>query len=650
MPAHARLRLSSLGVTTSWSQWAPSAIFGCAMRVRLGRRRGTVCVVGLVLLACGSRSELAGQWGSGTAGTLSGGASSGGGAEDGQSGGAVCLGREWPLDPPSLCRGQLSLKPCLEPPACVEPYFPVLLPSGDAVCLCPSGRWGRTCERQTVRIELGERHACALLDDGQMRCWGRNEFGQALSPSGAFSHVALGNSHTIALDDSARLSCFGSNSAGQCDAPPGRYMAVAAGEDFSCALHEDHRLFCFGGPFDAGSPTIEGAYLEVVARAGHACALRTDGIVVCFGEDELATRTPPRGPYTTLATGEHHACARRLGGRLECWGQNLLGEASEPEQSFVSLALGTTHSCGVFESGEAGCWGSSEGDRTFSPEGKFVSLSANAGHSCGVRPNGEVECWGGGTPTSLPPMAPYQAMAMGSALCVQPVDGPVRCLDTVLQPKLPGPFVELGQGGDSLCGQQRDGFLVCERFDGTRGPNLGTLSAFDVGDFAVCGVDPRGALHCQAPLGADLEVPFGDYFDVSVGADGACGLNSSCQSSCIGAAELPPRFQASRFVAIDLTEGGGCGILLEGGVQCWGRLDSLMNTSWPAWSRIAVNADSVCGLTRQGHLSCRGALELAALEDGFSYSGVVMRDGGVCALRNDGRLSCFGAYFIPAPD
>jgi len=73
-------------------------------------------------------------------------------------------------------------------------------------------------------------HACALLDDGTLSCWGRNNEGQlGYATMGLFSDVpmstmplpsrvlkvATGAQHTCAILDNRRIACWGNNSLGQ---------------------------------------------------------------------------------------------------------------------------------------------------------------------------------------------------------------------------------------------------------------------------------------------------------------------------------------------------------------------------------------------------------------------------------------------------
>jgi len=94
----------------------------------------------------------------------------------------------------------------------------------------PVGGW-------VVEIAAGEKHTCALLDSGGVRCWGDNEFGQLgyghtddigientpeevgdvplADPGIKAVHIAAGGNHTCAALTSGAVRCWGRNDVGQ---------------------------------------------------------------------------------------------------------------------------------------------------------------------------------------------------------------------------------------------------------------------------------------------------------------------------------------------------------------------------------------------------------------------------------------------------
>ena len=136
-----------------------------------------------------------------------------------------------------------------------------------------------------VQLYSGELHNCVVMDDNEVKCWGRewngrlgaetnNQHGHAVSTMGAFMEavnvgtgrtvqsMSLGHSHTCALLDDASVKCWGRNAEGQLgqgdtadrggaanqmgdnlpaiDLGTGRTATqVSAGKYFTCALLDD---------------------------------------------------------------------------------------------------------------------------------------------------------------------------------------------------------------------------------------------------------------------------------------------------------------------------------------------------------------------------------------------------------------------------
>jgi hypothetical protein len=131
-------------------------------------------------------------------------------------------------------------------------------------------------------VSLGSSHTCAILDDDTLKCWGANDKGQLgigadgnptsrstptavnLGAGRTAKAVAAGSSHTCAILDDGTLKCWGYNNWGQLgygdktsrNAPdatevvnlgPGRTAkAVAAGGSFTCAILDDGTIKCWG--------------------------------------------------------------------------------------------------------------------------------------------------------------------------------------------------------------------------------------------------------------------------------------------------------------------------------------------------------------------------------------------------------------------
>jgi alpha-tubulin suppressor-like RCC1 family protein len=83
--------------------------------------------------------------------------------------------------------------------------------------------------RTATAIDAGEQHTCAVLDNGQVRCWGYGAFGQ------------LGYGNTRAIGDNELPS-----SIDPVDIGPGSAVAITAAERHSCVRLADGSLRCWG--------------------------------------------------------------------------------------------------------------------------------------------------------------------------------------------------------------------------------------------------------------------------------------------------------------------------------------------------------------------------------------------------------------------
>ena len=106
---------------------------------------------------------------------------------------------------------------------------------GDAVDIVDLGT-----NYTAVEIAAGKSHTCARLDSGQIKCWGKNDLGQLgqgdtynrgdgevngkmgdalpvveLLPGRTAVQVACGGSTSCAVLDNGQVVCWGSNGSGQ---------------------------------------------------------------------------------------------------------------------------------------------------------------------------------------------------------------------------------------------------------------------------------------------------------------------------------------------------------------------------------------------------------------------------------------------------
>jgi alpha-tubulin suppressor-like RCC1 family protein len=142
--------------------------------------------------------------------------------------------------------------------------------------------------RTGVDVAMGADHACALIDDGGVKCWGNNgrgqlgqgdtltreaepgELGDALAPIAlGLPAIAItaGSEHTCAILEGGSVKCWGRNDVGQ--------LGVGSTDDMGDAPGEMAAL-----------PAVDlGAGRSAVAidAGSHTCALLDNGGVKCWG-------------------------------------------------------------------------------------------------------------------------------------------------------------------------------------------------------------------------------------------------------------------------------------------------------------------------------------------------------------------------------
>jgi alpha-tubulin suppressor-like RCC1 family protein len=242
--------------------------------------------------------------------------------------------------------------------------------------------------RSWVVPAAGARHTCALAANGQVWCWGANDFGQLgagdLVPSSDPRSVVLPSQaldlrtmfdHTCALLTDASLWCWGDNAEGQLglnDQYPGTnallpirvgtsrdWVFVATGQGHGCGIRSPGALYCWGrntdaqlgqgsaNPAEIRTPTRVGTdtdWVEVTCGQGNTCARKSSGGVYCWGTMEsgalavgdvarraVPARVPLFSDWLGIATNTFHTCGLRANGEIWCAGRDTEGQIGSPD-------------------------------------------------------------------------------------------------------------------------------------------------------------------------------------------------------------------------------------------------------------------------------------------------------------------------------
>ncbi len=234
-------------------------------------------------------------------------------------------------------------------------------------------------------VSTSETHTCALLADASVRCWGEDTFGQlgdgTVGPDSAVPAPA------VVLGEGAQAVAAGENFT----------CALLAGGDVRCWGRDrfgERGDGTIGAPTSnptAGPAVALGQPARAIAAAGeHACAILADASLRCWGRNldgELGAGTlgtdsaTPTGPVpvgqpvrSVSAGSGDNTCALLGDGTVKCWGwdtsgQNGDGTIAAPSgtitpgpavalgQSARAVSLGETHSCALLADATIKCWG-----------------------------------------------------------------------------------------------------------------------------------------------------------------------------------------------------------------------------------------------------------------------------------------------------
>ena len=326
---------------------------------------------------------------------------------------------------------------------------------------------------------------------GEVKCWGQNNFGQLgygdtadrgdgpgemgialpavdLGPGRTATQIACGDFHTCALLDNAQIKCWGKNTDGQL----GYGDSIHRGDD--------------PGEMGAALPEVAIGSVrtaqKVVTGWGFTCVLLDTGNVKCWGingdgqlgkENTAALNAPPTSSIdlaldnavVDIAAGTFHVCVLFNTKRVQCWGQNNAGQLGlgdsanrgdgpgEMGTSLPLVALGANH--------------------------EVEAIEAGSGNTCALLASGDLKCWGlnfdgeigyglassveqiGDAPgemgDDLPPVdfgtaPPVESVHLGNSVsCAHFQGGSIKCFGALPSgagqiPNDSVPFLDLGTG------------------------------------------------------------------------------------------------------------------------------------------------------------------------------------------------------------
>ncbi len=250
---------------------------------------------------------------------------------------------------------------------------------------------------KVLALDVGNYNVCVIMNDGALKCWGDNRFGQ--------------------IGDNTRTNRYTPTSTVNLGGPA---VAVSLGDMHTCAIISGGTLKCWGR---GGSYQL--------------------GIGSGFPRDRLTPTTVNLGgPAVAVSLGYTHTCAIINGGELKCWGYGDRGQLGDGSRGFsstpasvtnlggpaVAISLGWQYTCAIIDGGAMKCWGdggygqlgtwSTNTRLTPTPVynlgGSAVEMSLGQVHTCAITTEGDLKCWGrgntgqlgDGTTTTIPKTTP----------------------------------------------------------------------------------------------------------------------------------------------------------------------------------------------------------------------------------------------------
>jgi len=570
-------------------------------------------------------------------------------------------------------------------------------------------------------LSSGEGHTCAILENGFVSCWGFNLYGQlgvegptnqntptdptSIGAGRTAVSLSAGGYHTCAILDDGSVSCWGRNDAGQLGnggvtdtaipTPTSSLgtdrtaVALSSGKYHTCAILDNGSVSCWGygaeGQLGNGEttqktmPTLTGnlgtGRKAVAISSGeyHTCAILNDGFVSCWGSGEYGqlgngeltdkitpTLTSSLGSTrraVAISSGQSHTCAILDDGSVSCWGNNIAGQLGNGEttdqstpsltsslgtgRKAVAISSGQGHNCAILDNGTVSCWG-------YGPYGQLgngetneistapilagnlgigrtaVAITAGEGHTCAILDNADIRCWGwnvvgqlgdgGLADKSTPTLTSSFGTGRAVALSERDLDGDGTYTIFQSHKFLDNREQSISTGDGHTCAILDNGAVSCWGSSGDGGKTTPTLTS-SLGNGRTAVAISSGYRHTCVILDNGSVSCWGEGSNGQLGNGGTADKYTPTLSSSLGTGRTAVALSSGQFHT--------CAILDNGAVSCWGE---------GGQGRLG-NGDSSIRTTPTITNSLGSGRTATAIASGGSHT---------CAILDNGAVSCWG--------
>lgn len=461
-----------------------------------------------------------------------------------------------------------------------------------------ASKWGPASRVELVhdarRVSTASSRACAIVEDGRVRCWGAVRWGSqhvydVAGITGAID-LEIGDGESCALLEGGELWCWGTTDYGIPRLRLVEAISVTVGDNLACGLTKTGDVICFGQAIadwhrydtqfkqqrQAAQPgtaapkldeqdfpdTIDvgrfhGAVDVAISGWNLLCVLRSDGQVVCSSQDVSSLLRDEKldmrevvgaSGLVEISTTRTHACGRTTDDRASCWGRNVYGQLGDGDsvsresaapveglEGVLDVSVTEDFSCALTRADRIACWGFDRGEALGREDTHVHTLDGLRASSltASARTSCAVDQHG-------------KLRCWGSDMLDQAGIAAVATPHGITLPG-PGQVVSLSAGWEG-CILLSSGALYCGNWtasgtlDFAVSQTITDVAAYTAGPSPVCAIigastGPRSKarLHCgQSYTQLEEDRQLGDPSEVSTANMRGCVIHGRGKVSCFG--------------------------------------------------------------------------------------------------------------------